>query len=47
MYNFQVYASLSKIGIRLRESKGFLKIDSNHHGKRCNTEGIYVIPFAG
>lgn len=47
MYSLPIYTSLNKIRIRLRESKGFLKIDRNHHGARCNTGGVYVIPLAG
>lgn len=47
MSNFQDCTSLNKIRSRLRESKGFLKIDSNHYGEHCNTGDISVIPLAG
>lgn len=32
------FSGLNKIRIRLRESKGFHRIDSNHTGKCCNRE---------
>lgn len=47
MSNFQIYASLNKIRIRLIKSKGFFKTGNNHHSEGYNTGVTSVIPLVG